>query len=185
MAKVMCNLIQLLYWRRSMHRKPTWQQARCLVSAVLAGLCLAAAAAGPARAADNKAYPGSACQRWGNSSADVAATDGGGVLNASFTSSLTVSCPIVRDNTINTNGTADVWVYVYRDGSTPDTLTCIFKGTRASDGTDFYSNSRATTQTGDVRLTIPVTSSTTPGAYNLLCILPPRSKVHAYLVPEH
>lgn len=167
----------------SSHR-PRRLASVCVPLAALAVLCLTASAQ-PAAAADNKAVPGSACQGWGNVNAEITATDGGGVLNGSFTSAYTVSCPVVRDNTTNGNGTGDAWVYVYRDGATATQLTCIFKGTRASDGTDFYSNSRSTAAVGNVRLTIPVTSSTAGGFYNILCVLPARSKVHGYLVPEY
>ena len=64
----------------------------------------------PAMAADNKAYPGSICQPF--SGAPDIEVDGGNsaIRNASTTNSRTVSCPFVRDNTINTNGTGDLWV---------------------------------------------------------------------------
>ena len=107
------------------------------------------------------------------------------MLNASFASAYTVSCPIVRDNTVNTNGIMTVSVYGYRDGSTATPLTCIFKVTTASTGADYYSLSRATSLTGNVSLTIPVTSSVSGGFYSMLCILPPRSKVYGYIVDEY
>lgn len=139
----------------------------------------------PAHANDRKTFPGSSCQGWGNVDAEIAATDGGGVLNASFTSAYTVSCPVVRDNTTNTNGAADVLVYGNRDGSTATALSCIFKVTRASDGRDYYSLTRSTPASGNVTLTIPVTSSVSGGFYNLLCVLPPRSKIHGYVLSEY
>ena len=109
---------------------------------------------------------------------------GGSVLNGSFTSAYTVSCPIVRDNTTNTNGISNVSVYGYRDGSTATPLTCIFKVTSASTGADYYSLSRASSVTGNISLTIPVTTSQSGGFYNMLCILPPRSKVYGYIIDE-
>ena len=156
--------------------------ATCLpIAAVLAAL---AAGAQPARATDRKTFPGSSCTTWGNVNAEITRTDGGSVLNGSFTSAYTVSCPIVRDNTTNTNGISNVSVYGYRDGATATPLTCIFKVTSASTGADYYSLSRASSVTGNISLTIPVTTSQSSGFYNMLCILPPRSKVYGYIIDE-
>jgi len=152
---------------------------------IAAMLAVAALGMQSAHANDRKTFPGSSCQGWGNVNAEIAATDGGGVLNSSFTSAYTVSCPVVRDNTTNLNGAADVLVYAYRDGSTATALSCIFKVTRAADGTDYYSLTRSTSVSGNVSLTIPVTSSVSGGFYNLLCVLPPRSKIHGYIVSEY
>src|SRR4051794_12459595 len=152
---------------------------------LLAALTVLAAETHPALAGDRKTFPGSSCTTWGNVGAEITGADGGAVLNASFTSAYTVSCPIARDNTTNTNGTPDVSVYGYRDGSTATALSCIFKVTRAADGTDYYSLSRATSLTGSVVLTIPVTASISGGFYNMLCVLPPRSKIYGYIVPEY
>ena len=152
---------------------------------VAAALLVLAVGAHSASASDRKTFAGSACAGWGNVNAEVTASGGGGVLNASFASAYTVSCPIVRDNTVNTNGIMTVSVYGYRDGSTATPLTCIFKVTTASTGADYYSLSRATSLTGNVSLTIPVTSSVSGGFYSMLCILPPRSKVYGYIVDEY
>ena len=157
--------------------------ATCLpIAAVLATL---AAGAQPARATDRKTFPGSSCTTWGNVNAEITGTDGAAVLNGSFTSAYTVSCPIVRDNTTNTNGISNVSVYGYRDGATATPLTCIFKVTSASTGADYYSLSRASSVTGNISLTIPVTTSQSGGFYNMLCILPPRSKVYGYIIDEY
>jgi hypothetical protein len=157
--------------------------ATCLPIAAM--LTVLAVGMQPALAGDRKTFPGSSCRTWGNVNAEITGTDGGAVLNASFTSAYTVSCPIVRDNTTNTNGTSDVSVYGYRDGSTTTSLSCIFKVTSASVGTDYYSLSRATSLTGNIMLTIPVTTSQSGAFYNMLCILPPRSKIYGYIVPEY
>ena len=157
--------------------------AICLpTTAMLAALAIWAQ---PAQAGDRKTVPGSACTSWGNTLAEITGSDGGAVLNASFTSAYTVSCPVVRDNTTNTNGTPDVSVYGYRDGATATPLSCIFKVTTASTGADYYSLSRSTSLTGNVSLTIPVTSSQSGAFYNLICVLPPRSKIYGYIVPEY
>lgn len=151
------------------------------IAVVLATL---AAGAQPAHATDRKTFPGSSCTTWGNINAEITGTDGGSVLNGSFTSAYTVSCPIVRDNTTNTNGISNVSVYGYRDGATATPLSCIFKVTTASTGADYYSLSRASSVTGNISLTIPVTASQSGGFYNMLCVLPPRSKVYGYIIDE-
>ena len=157
--------------------------ATCLPLA--AALAAFAISAQPALAGDRKTFPGSSCTTWGNVNAEITGTDGAAVLNGSFTSAYTVSCPIVRDNTTNTNGISNVSVYGYRDGSTATPLTCIFKVTSASTGADYYSLSRASSVTGNISLTIPVTTSQSSGFYNMLCILPPRSKVYGYIIDEY
>jgi hypothetical protein len=113
--------------------------------------------------------------------------DGGNaaVINTSNTTDRTVTCPVVRDNTTNTNGTGDVWVYVNRSNIAINQLSCTFYGTRASDGVTLFSVIRSTSAVGPVRLTIPVPNSVAGGPYNLLCSLPPQSIIYAYLVPEN
>ena len=155
------------------------------LSAVLAVFCLFSTAQRPAVAADNKAYPGSMCQPF--SGAPDIEVDGGNsaIWNTSATNSRTVSCPFVRDNTINFTGAAgDLWVYVNRSGVNADPLTCTFYSTSASNGATVYQFSRNTTAVGAVRLNIPITSSTSPGPYSMLCSLPPQSVLYAYLLPE-
>ena len=168
--------------RKSRQRRRRLGGACLPIAAMLAALAICTQ---PALAGDRKTFPGSSCTTWGNVNAEITGTDGGAVLNASFTSAYTVSCPIVRDNTTNTNGTPDVSVYGYRDGSTATPLTCIFKVTSASTGADYYSLSRASSLTGNINLTIPVTASQSGAFYNMLCILPPRSKIYGYIVPEY
>jgi hypothetical protein len=164
-----------------------WLQfpARLPVTVALAVLCLSTVTQQSAVAVDNKAYPGSMCQPWGNALAPLIATDGGGVVNYSTTSLLTASCPVVRDNTTNTNGTPEVWVYVTRDATATSPLSCTLYSTRASDGATMYTRTDDTNLVGNVKLAIAFPSSATPGPYNLLCVLPQLSKIHAYLVPEY
>jgi hypothetical protein len=157
--------------------------ARLSLSTALAALCLAATQ--PVAAADNKAYPGSMCGPF-SGAPDIEA-DGGNaaVINTSNSFDRTVTCPVVRDNTTNANGTGTVWVYVYRDPAAANSLTCTFYSTRASDGVTLFSPSALTNAAGFARLNITVPNSVAGGPYNLVCSLPPQSKIFAYLVPEY
>src|SRR3954447_9198819 len=99
--------------------------AHLAATAALAVLSLAAMGRHPAHAGDNKWYPGSLCQRTEGSS-DVYATDFNRIHNASALTVQSVSCPIVRDNTGNTNGSAgEAWVYAYNNSGSY-TLSCTF-----------------------------------------------------------
>ena len=171
--------------RQRSHHQPHRLTASCLPLAVVLTTLALAVWIPPALAGDRKTFPGSACQRWGNINAEIAATDGGGVMNSSFSSTYTVSCPIVRDNTLNTNGVTEFEVYGYRDSSTTTALSCIFYVTNAEDGTTYATRSQTTSLRGDFQLTIPVTKSIADGFYNMLCTLPPRSKIHGYIMSEH
>jgi hypothetical protein len=164
-----------------------WQQLpwRLPTTVLLAFICLSMEGNRPAMAGDNKAYPGSMCQRWGNSVADIAAADGSAVRNGSYYDVYTVSCPLVRDNTINTNGTDDAWVYVYRSSYAITPLSCSFLSDRASDGVTVYQYTASTSAVGSAKLIIKVPDSVTPGPYSIRCALPPRSEIYSYIVPEH
>src|SRR5689334_2371043 len=88
---------------------------RLAAAAAFVTLGLAATAGRPAHASDNKWYPGSLCQRM-DSTSDVYATDYNRIHNSNSQYARSVSCPIVRDNTGNTNGSSgEAWVYVYND----------------------------------------------------------------------
>lgn len=158
---------------------------RLIVPAALAGLCFTAVGPDSALAADSKFYPGSACVPYGDSDTEISADSGASVENESTTGTYTVACPIVRDSTLNTNGpSGDVWVYVTRDSSTNNSLTCTIYSTRPTDGATIGSDSDTTTFNGNDRLELGLASSFAGGPYNLVCSLPALSKLHAYAVPE-
>jgi hypothetical protein len=152
-----------------------------LIAALLLGGALMPA---PASAGDAKVYPGSLCQQWGSAGGDICAADGGSIDNYS-SYALTVSCPIIRDNTKNTNGMPDIWIYVYRDSSTTTPLTCSFVNDDVDTGTKAYEYSAKTSVAGNTKLAISVPASIADGSYNVRCVLPGRSKVYAYRVTEY
>jgi hypothetical protein len=174
----------MLYMSASGLPRSRRRSARLSVSTALAVVCLSAMAHQPAVAGDNKAYPGSGCQAV-DGVPDIEHFGIAGVWNTSSTTARQVICPVVRDNTINTNGLAgDVWIYVNRSNVTGYQLVCTLFSTRASDGVTLFQFSRSTSATGPVRLSIPVSSSEAGGPYSIMCTVPPESIIYSYLVPE-
>jgi hypothetical protein len=135
-------------------------------------------------AGDNKIYPGSMCESFDGSS-DVKKTGVSAIINSNYTFNRTVYCPVVRDNTTNTDGTGDIWVYVYRSSYGTGALTCTFYSTSATDGAIVNYYSKSTSAVGAIKLTIPVPNSTAGGPYDIVCVLPARSEVYTYQVLEH
>ena len=109
------------------------------------------------------------------------------VFNNSATTTRTVTCPFVRDNTVNDNGTSGaLFVHGFRLNLNADPLKCTFFAARPEDGAPAFKFSGQTLagQTGEVKLEIPITRSAPGGPYVMLCSIPPRSRIHAYAVPE-
>ena len=149
--------------------------ARRTLSSALAALCLSATADQPAVAGDNKAYPGSGCQAL-DGVPDIELSGLAGIWNTSSTTARQVICPLVRDNTVNTNGLAgDLWIHVNRSNVSGYQFVCTLFSTRGSDGVSVISVPRSTSATGLVRLSIPVTSSEAGGPYSIMCTVPPES----------
>ena len=157
---------------------------RLSLSTAIAALCLSATAYQSAVAGDNKAYAGSGCQAV-DGVPDIEHFGIAGVWNTSSTTARQVICPLVRDNTINTNGLAgDLWIYVNRSNVTGYQFVCTLFSTRGSDGVTLFQFSRSTSATGLVRLNIPVTSSEAGGPYSIMCTVPPEFILYSYLAPE-
>lgn len=163
-------------------RKQRRRQARFLVSAALAGICLVLSQQ-PAKAGDNKAYPGSACTAWGTST-DIEAQLFSEVVNTSGANVNVVTCPIVRDNTINTTGTGTAWVYVHRDAAANSSLSCNLYSVNGSSGALAFSAFASTNAVGNIRLNLQLNNSVAAGPYTLRCTLPLLSKIYSYIVPE-
>lgn len=73
---------------------------------------LAMSAAPAAFAGDSKIYPGAACQPEFGSRASDLNSFSGFIVNKNTSNSMSVTCPIVRDNTTNSNGIAQVTVRI-------------------------------------------------------------------------
>jgi hypothetical protein len=147
-------------------------------------LTILALAAQPAFAGDRKTYPGNACQPFNQTTANDLEMDGSGLKNLSTSNVRVVYCPIVRDNTTNSDGTDDIEVFGYNDRSL--TFSCNFVATSAATGTAVASSAQSVSVPGDFKLVIPgVKKSSSGGYYYLGCSIPPSSKIYGYIVPEH
>jgi hypothetical protein len=193
--------IYIREWKRTMRQLPNRPPPRLTAIGLLpaAALTILALTAGmqPALAGDSKVYPGSACQSWNSgagafASSYIVATGFGSVMNASSAESNEVSCPVVRDNTLNTNGLfADVKVYGYNSGYKDPygatlKVTCTFNVTNITAGTKFGTSSQSSSSSaGNFELRIPVSSTNSGGSYDIQCFLPPGSMIYGYNVPEH
>jgi hypothetical protein len=113
------------------------------------------------------------------------------VTNASSSQSQQVSCPVVRDTTLNTNGLfADVLVYGYNSGYKDEfgatEVTCTFNVTNITVGTSFKTYPQSSSAAaGNFELRILVTKTNSGGSYDIQCLLPRDSMIYGYNVPEH
>lgn len=154
---------------------------------------------------DAKMYPGSSCQPYHGTQAFHFLTFQNGIAprllrNASDShpDALWVSCPIIRDNTRNTNGTwtwlsaddqtgVDVWVDVPA-GSDESLLKCHLMSYELTGGGRVADHENVTPkklQDGRFVLHMNVNLSADPGYYYLRCYLPWESTLRAYRVTEY
>jgi len=131
---------------------------------------------------DSKILAGNACQF-----ADVTtivnpsfAFDSGRILNTADIP-VSVICPVVRDNTTNTDGTLAVQVRV-NGGNDQDVLCTVTSRDRFAKflRDDFGVGGKDGPQT----ITLDVNTSVASGAYELTCLLPPRGAVLTYQITE-
>lgn len=139
----------------------------------------------PSLAVDVITLPGSICQpEIGAQQTFFNNTVTNGIQNISA-ATRSVTCPLVRDNHNNANGTDNVLVVVFRDGvaagNTPVVCTLYSKsvsgGTVASDTKQFLG-------AGATTLALDVNVSVLNGYYALRCILPPQARVIDIVVNE-
>ena len=93
-----------------------------------------------------------------------------------------VTCPIVRDNTINTSGTKGVEVFVHNKVA-GQTLSCTLFS-HDSQGYFVASDYEATTTVGRQALKLDVNLSKNMGNYSLYCYMPSGTSVFSYKVKE-
>lgn len=152
---------------------------------------------------DAKMYPGSACQPYYGTAAYRFLSFQNGIAprlvsnqNETPPEAEWVTCPIVRDNTSNTDGTWNngasgtgvyVWVDVPAD-SNPDLLSChLFSYDMVSGNLlDSHNNDNPTQlASGRYVLGLDVSRSTVAGNYVVRCYLPWKSTLRAYRVTEY
>ena len=90
--------------------------------------------------------------------------------DATAVDDLVVVCPVVRDNTASTTGTADFKVRVVSNGS--DLVVCTLYSLD-EDSTLVEVNTDTSSSNVPVTLDLDVNLSANKGYYNMVCILPP------------
>ena len=151
---------------------------------------------------DAKMYPGSACQPYHGTQAFHFLTFQNGIAprllrqnSDPHPKALWVTCPIVRDNTSNTDGTwkfdegagLDVFVDVPEDAD-PKLLSCHLFSYDLLSGhllDDDKNDSPVSFAPGRFALSLSVNRSSRVGNYVFLCHLPWRSTLRAYRVREY
>ena len=131
-----------------------------------------------AMAADRKTYSGSMCQP--NQPSNQITYLNGSAFNTS-TSRISVTCPIVRDNTQNTDGTRSASVIVQSFGG--QSVTCsLFSYDK--NAINIAQKTASTTSTAPFPLNVDVNAGAELGIYWINCSLPPNSRVLNYDIDE-
>ena len=140
--------------------------------------------AGNSYAGDEKVMPGLACQPE-LASLDTSRTSSFAsyISNNDATNTLHVTCPVVRDNISNINGTDWSYVRVRGNTTTGTDVSCTLYSYDSLGGfleSDFAQGGAA----GNVSLSLDVDSSGFGGFYSYHCVLPPGGRIYSYRVSE-
>jgi hypothetical protein len=133
-------------------------------------------------AVDTKIYPGNMCNPW--LQGDIGIASAYEYWNGYSNKTLTVSCPIVRDNEANTNGTQSVYVRVENRAVSSVPLYCYLRSYDSLGNLVETSRTSNFNGPGKTSLFVDVNSSAVVGYYSLECYLPPYSGIMSYRVDE-
>lgn len=134
-------------------------------------------------AAGVKILPGSICQPSSGANVSKILYSAAGVSNSSSTAGVGVTCPLERDNYLNTTGTDFVQVYVFRSASATIALQCILSS-RDKNGAFVESQVASFNGVGAGVISLDVSKSTIGGYYSLSCSLPQFSAVRSIYLDE-
>lgn len=148
--------------------------------AVFAGALLFALSASVS-ASDRKIHMGTMCQPLSPNYASQLTYFSDNIFNNSSTSYAYISCPIVRDNTQNTNGTRLAYVRVQSNAAR--SLSCGLHSRSSTGGFVAY-RSAATTSSSVTSLNVDVSASSILGTYSIFCSVPPGGRVYSYDIDE-
>lgn len=149
------------------------------LSTALAGVLAAASAA---HAGDVKIHSGSDCKATRDNLAGDASRVSSSVTTENVsTGTVTVECPIERDNHKNTNGLKSLIVRVQSDGI--NTLNCVVAALSPL-GTVVAFGQNSTTSNAVTALPLAISFSIKNGTYVMQCTLPPGTEVINYRVAE-
>jgi hypothetical protein len=127
-----------------------------------------------ALATDAKTLPGAACEaRFGSQTSNFNKTSRNTIWNRSGVRRW-VSCPILRDRTINADGFPDMRVYA----SNPNTICRIYSRSRTGAFHDVQA------RIGSFMFFNQVNVSSLRGSYNMMCLLPPNGHLRSYIINE-
>ena len=153
---------------------------------ILGIICLASSFIFPVTgfAYDGKAYPGSMCQAYfGGNVNRINKYDGGKSTNVS-NSAVWVTCPVVKDNLLNRNGTYFVTMVVWRGTNANDAFYCKFQNTDET-GQVVFSDDEISYLSGNTTLTFGLTRNNLRSSYVFLCRIPTNSEIISYVVDEY
>lgn len=135
-----------------------------------------------AAAIDSKIHSGSMCQAlFGSQDANL--NKGAGRVINSSNATMWVSCPIIRDNTLNSNGINVAFIRVTRSANAGDPIMCILDN-RNSNGSQSNFQTRSFSGVGFRSIRFDLNSSNNRGHYEFLCRLPRNSSIQNYRVDE-
>ena len=107
------------------------------------------------------------------------------IFNLSPDTSHPVVCPLVRGNTVNTDGlSGDAWLFATTADVNGDRLECRFIVTSPETGAIAFQSAPVQANFGNHRIELPMKQSTPLGGYLIACTLPPGSRINAYAAPE-
>jgi len=153
--------------------------AKGLAAGVLASLTAIATA----DANDDKTITGSNCYPYIEGTSGVWVRVAAGAYNLDQTDSVTVTCPILRDNTVNTTGLADVELQV---AVSSGSMTCTAGAYDASGFGAIKTVAKTTTSTGNSKLDwgASVNKSVSIGTYAVDCTVPPFGQIYSLRYSE-
>lgn len=130
---------------------------------------------------DAKTYPGVSCEAQAVAEIDAFSNLEFDMFNAN-PDSRSVVCPIVRDNTKNTNGTVGVYVNIYNVANSK--LECALYSADKF-GLVIASDINSTSNSGNQTIYLDVDSSVDRGFYGINCTLEEGAAIRSYEVREY
>lgn len=153
-----------------------------VISSILAGLL----GEDRARANDAKVHAGSFCRPWFGVYASATDYTNGYIKNNGSQSFVVVTCPILRDNTLNSNGIADVDMYVYNSSSANQVSCTVYSRDYDASTLDWATDATSGSNLQRLDWGSAITSSDPNfGYYYITCELYSYDAIYQYLVDEH
>ena len=154
-----------------------------LGAVIASALVLCATLGAPqAFAEDQKVYHGTTCRPFYPADAAKLTAFQLGLFTGA--SAAYITCPIVRDNVANLNGTKDAVVTVFNRRYIDANAGCTLWSTDQIGNTVASKGDVADPFSGDQELNVNVSASVSGGSYSMTCWLPPYSGIRSYRINE-